>query len=492
MEQPNKRNQNTPSQVPAGSNHIKPQATDVEKAVLGALMIDKDAYAIICDILHPESFYEPRNQLVYAAIQDLGDSDNKKPIDILTVTEQLAKNGTLSDIGGPGYVTELTSRVASSANIEYHALIVAQKWATRQFIDVCYKSSEKGYDETTEIEDLLDETEAGLAQVRDTFPLKVEKTAQVFAKQAIDEIEEAAARPDGLSGIASFPSLDAITNGWQNSDLVIIAGRPSEGKTAFALNAATIISIFNNIPTAIFSLEMSGSQLMKRIISSTCQIDNKGLVSGQLLPDEWDRIDKNLSFFLDAPLYIDDAKGLTLQQFRSKARSLVKKGVKIIFIDYLQLMHYNGKRFSNRQEEVSEISRGLKAIAGDLNIPIIALSQLNRGVENREGLDGKRPRLSDLRESGAIEQDADIVIFVYRPERHGILQDDRGRSLIGTAKIIIDKHRKGSLGEFEMKFTPNYTLFEEISDLGSHPERKDNSTEKSEEADFNNGEPSPF
>ena len=231
---------------------------------------------------------------------------------------------------------------------------------------------------------------------------------------------------------------------------------------------------------------------MAYIISSTCQIDNKGLVSGQLLPDEWDRIDKNLSFFLDAPLYIDDAKGLTLQQFRSKARSLVKKGVKIIFIDYLQLMHYNGKRFSNRQEEVSEISRGLKAIAGDLNIPIIALSQLNRGVENREGLDGKRPRLSDLRESGAIEQDADIVIFVYRPERHGILQDDRGRSLIGTAKIIIDKHRKGSLGEFEMKFTPNYTLFEETSDLGSRPERKDNSTEKNEEADFDNGEGSPF
>ena len=381
MEESNRRNKNNHSQVPASSNHIKPQATDVEKAVLGALMIDKDAYAIICDILHSESFYEPRNQMVYAAIQDL--ADNKKSIDILTVTEQLAKNGTLSDIGGPGYVTELTSRVASSANIEYHALIVAQKWAKRQFIDVCYKSSEKGYDETIEIEDLLDETEAGLAQVRDTFPLKEEKTAQVFAKQAIDEIEEAAARPDGLSGIASFPSLDAITNGWQNSDLVIIAGRPSEGKTAFALNIATIISIYNKIPTALFSLEMSGSQLMKRIISSTCQVDNKGLVSGQLLPGEWERIDKNLTCLLDAPLYIDESKGLTLQHFRSKARSLVKKGVKIIFIDYLQLMHYNGKRFSNRQEEVSEISRGLKAIAGDLNIPIIALSQLNRGVENR-------------------------------------------------------------------------------------------------------------
>ena len=284
--------------------------------------------------------------------------------------------------------------------------------------------------------------------------------------QAVKVIQDAAKNTDGLTGISSgYHGLDDKTSGWQNSDLVIVAGRPAMGKTAFALSMAKNIAADLHQPMAFFSLEMSNQQLINRLLSNVCEIEGKKILNGQLLPDEWDRLDKRVNNLLGAPLYVDDTPGLSVFELRTKARRLVREhGVKIIMIDYLQLMNANGMRFSSRQEEVSTISRSLKGLAKELDIPIIALSQLNRGVEAREGLEGKRPQLSDLRESGAIEQDADMVLFVHRPEYYHIYQDDNGRDLHGMAQIIIAKHRKGATGDVLLTFRGEYTRFENPED----------------------------
>ena len=427
--------------------HLQPQALDVEKAVLGALMIDKDAYAVVCEMLHPESFYEPRNQKVYAAVRDL--SMAERPVDVLTVTEQLAKNGDLEEVGGPVYVAELSSRVASSANIEYHARIIAQKYLARQLISFASVIETKAFDDTTDIDDLMQEAEGSLFELSQRNMKKDYTQIDPVIKNAVEVIQKAAANKDGITGVPTgYHKLDDITSGWQASDLVIIAGRPAMGKTSFALSMAKNIAADYKVPMAFFSLEMSNVQLVNRLISNCCEIQGKKIQNGQLQPDEWERLDKRMNDLIGAPLYVDDTPGLSVFELRTKARRLVREhGVKLIMIDYLQLMNANGMRFSSRQEEVSTISRSLKGLAKELDIPILALSQLNRGVESREGLEGKRPQLSDLRESGAIEQDADMVLFVHRPEYYHIYQDDNGRDLHGMAQIIIAKHRKGATAD---------------------------------------------
>ena len=396
MSQNSNRYQNNNVQPSIGDD-APPQALDMEQAILGAEMIDKNAYPTVGETVPPESFYDPRHQIIQSAIKTLYDDQQNTGadgnIDILTVTDMIARMGKLEEIGGPGYIAELSGRVASSAHVEYHARVVAQKWSKRRKIKLCSDGEKKGFDVTSDIDDELDELEAGIAEIRNSKPNKETKKAVEYAKEAIAEIQAAAANSDGISGIASFPSLDEKTKGWKNSDLIIIAGRPSEGKTAFSLTLATIISVYNKVPAAFFSLEMSGSQLMKRVISCISEVDGTGLESGQLLPVEWERIDKMLPLICDAPLFIDQTPDLTVQEFRTRARKLAKEGVKIFFVDYLQLMHYSGKRFNNRQEEVSEISRALKGIAKELNVPIIVLSQLNRGLENREGLEGKKAQI---------------------------------------------------------------------------------------------------
>ena len=444
--------------------HLQPQALEVEKAVLGALMIDKDAYAVICETLYPESFYEPRNQMVYAAIRDLAMAE--KPVDVLTVTDRLAKDGHLEEVGGPGYVVELSSRVASSANIEYHANIIAQKFLARQLISFASVIETKALDETIDVDDLMQEAEGSLFELGQRNMKKDYTQINPVIRQALDVIQKASANTDGLTGVPTgYHKLDDITSGWQASDLVIIAGRPAMGKTSFALSMAKNIAADYNTPIAFFSLEMSNVQLVNRLISNACEIQGSKILNGQLQPDEWDRLDKRVNVLLDAPLYVDDTPGLSVFELSTKARRLVREhGVKIIMIDYLQLMNANGMRFSSRQEEVSTISRSLKSLAKDLNIPIIALSQLNRGVESREGLEGKRPQLSDLRESGAIEQDADMVLFVHRPEYYHIYQDDNGRDLHGMAQIIIAKHRKGATGDVLLTFRGEFTRFENPED----------------------------
>ena len=462
----NRRQTRRPQQQPVDNTyaHLQPQAPDIERAVLGALLIDKDAYAVVCEMLRPESFYEPRNQMIYTAIRDL--SMNEKPVDVLTVTEELAHKGLLEEAGGPAYIAEISSRVASSAHVEYYSRIVAQKFLARQLIQFASDIETKAFDTTIDVDELMQHAEGSLFELSQTNMKKDYTQIDPIVAQAQANISKAAANTDGLTGIASgYHGLDDKTSGWQASDLIIIAGRPAMGKTAFALSMAKNIAADIRVPMAFFSLEMSNVQLINRLISNVCEIEGKKILNGQLQADEWERLDKRINSLLGAPLYVDDTPGLSIFELRTKARRLVREhGVKIIMIDYLQLMNANGMRFSSRQEEVSTISRSLKGLAKELNIPIIALSQLNRSVENREGLEGKRPQLSDLRESGAIEQDADMVLFVHRPEYYHIYQDDKGNDLRGMAQIIIAKHRKGATGDVLLTFRAEFTRFENPED----------------------------
>ena len=443
---------------------IQPQAPELEEAVLGALMIEKDAYSLVSEILRPESFYERRHQLIYSAIVDL--AVNQKPVDILTVKEQLSKRGDLEEVGGPFYITQLSSKVASSAHIEYHARIIAQKSLARELITFTSNIQSKAFDETLDVDDLMQEAEGKLFEISQQIMKKDYTQINPVIDEAYKLIQKAAARTDGLSGLESgFTKLDKMTSGWQNSDLIIIAARPAMGKTAFVLSMAKNIAVDFRNPVALFSLEMSNVQLVNRLISNVCEIESGKIKSGQLAGHEWQQLDYKLKNLLDAPLYVDDTPSLSVFELRTKARRLVREhGVKIIIIDYLQLMNASGMSFGSRQEEVSTISRSLKGLAKELNIPIIALSQLNRGVENREGEEGKRPQLSDLRESGAIEQDADMVCFIHRPEYYKIYTSADGSDLRGMAEIIIAKHRNGAVGDVRLRFIGQYTRFQNPED----------------------------
>lgn len=443
---------------------IQPQAPELEEAVLGALMIEKDAYSLVSEILRPDSFYEYRHQLIYSAITDL--AMNQKPVDILTVKDQLAKRGALEEAGGPFYIAQLSSKVASSAHIEYHARIIAQKYLARELITFTSQIQTKAFDETIDVDDLMQEAEGNLFEISQQNLKKDYTQINPVIAEAYELLQKAAARTDGLSGLESgFHKLDKITSGWQKSDLIIIAARPAMGKTAFVLSMAKNIAVDLKEPVALFSLEMSNVQLINRLIVNVCEIPGEKIKSGQLAAYEWQQLDYKIKDLFDAPLYVDDTPSLSVFELRTKARRLVREhGVKLVIIDYLQLMNANGMKFGSRQEEVSTISRSLKGLSKELNIPIIALSQLNRGVENREGIEGKRPQLSDLRESGAIEQDADMVCFIHRPEYYKITQDERGNDLRGMAEIIIAKHRNGATGDVLLRFKGEFAKFQNPDD----------------------------
>ena len=447
--------------------HLQPQDIDLEKVVLGALMIDKDAFSMVSESLRPETFYEPKHQKIFQAIQTL--SMNENPVDIMTVVDELKREGTLDDVGGPAYIVDLSSHVASSAHIEYHTKILSQKFLARQLISYASVIETKAFDPTADVDELMQEAEGSLFELSQRNMKKDYVQIDSVISDAMQILQKASANTGGLTGVPTgFQELDEKTSGWQSSDLVIIAGRPAMGKTSFALSLAKNIAVDHNTPIAFFSLEMNNVQLVNRLISNVCEIPGSKMLSGQLSPDEWDRLDKNINLLQGAPLYIDDTPGLSIFELRTKARRLVReKGVKIIMIDYLQLMNANGMRFSSRQEEVSKISQSLKGLAKELDIPILALSQLNRSVETRDNkgtggndIDGKRPQLSDLRESGAIEQDADMVILVHRPEYYRILTDKNGNDLRGMAQIIIAKHRKGATGDILLTFRGEFTRFQ--------------------------------
>lgn len=438
---------------------LQPQAKELEEAVLGALMLEKDAYSIVSEILKPESFYEKSHQMIYSSIVDLAAS--QRPIDMLTVTEQLKKRGELDLVGGPFYIAQLTSRVASSAHIEYHSRIIAQKYLARELISFTSHVQTKAFDETIDVDDLMQEAEGKLFEISQRNVKKDTTQINPIIKEAIELLQTAASRDTGLSGLRTgFDGLDKITSGWQNSDLIIIAARPAMGKTAFVLSMAKNMAVNNSSPVALFSLEMSNVQLVNRLIVNVCEIPGEKIKSGQLAPYEWEQLDFKIKELYDAPIFVDDTPSLSVFELRTKARRLVREhGIRCIIIDYLQLMNASGMNFGSREQEVSMISRSLKGLAKELNIPIIALSQLNRGVENRQGHEGKRPQLADLRESGAIEQDADMVCFIHRPEYYKITEDERGNSLIGLAEIIIAKHRNGATGDVRLRFKNEFAKF---------------------------------
>lgn len=466
--QPNPEYTSKKSQViPLEKGKIPPQAIDLEEVVLGAMMIDKKGVDTIIDILQPEVFYREAHQHIYTAIFKL--FENSEPIDLLTVSAQLKRDGNLDIVGGEFYLIQLTQKVSSSAHIEFHARIILQKYIQRSLIKISNEIIEESYDESTDVFDLLDTAESKLYEVTQGNIKRSSETAQNLVLQAKKKIQEIANK-EGLSGVPSgFERVDKLTSGWQPSDLIIIAARPGMGKTALTLSMARNMAVQYNIPVAFFSLEMSSVQLITRLISSETGLSSEKLRTGNLQKHEWEQLNVKVKDLEKAPLFIDDTPSLSIFDLRAKARRLSSQhGIKLIVIDYLQLMTAGGsQKGGNREQEISTISRNLKALAKELNVPVIALSQLSRAVETRGG--SKRPLLSDLRESGAIEQDADIVSFIYRPEYYKIMEwDDEDRSPTeGQAEFIVAKHRNGGLDEIRLRFVGHLGRFENLETFDS-------------------------
>lgn len=443
---------------------IQPQATDLEEAVLGALMLEKDALSAVIDVLKPELFYDERHKRIFEAIQAL--FQKSKPVDILTVTTELRTSGNLEMIGGAYYVTYLTNRVSSAANIEYHARIISQKYIQRELIRISTDIIKNAYEDTTDIFDLLDMAEKNLFDIAQNNLRRDTQKMDDIIKQSLASLEELRTKTDGLTGVPSgFTDLDRITGGWQKSDLVIIAARPAMGKTAFVLTAARNAAVDFNKPTVVFSLEMSSVQLVNRLISGEAEIEQEKIRKGNLAEWEWQQLHSKIGRLSEATLLIDDTPALNIFEFRAKCRRLKSQyDIQMIIIDYLQLMHGKGEGGGNREQEIGSISRALKSVAKELEVPVLALSQLSRAVESRPGQNGKRPMLSDLRESGSIEQDADMVLFLYRPEYYGIMEDESGRSNVGVGEVIIGKNRHGETGIVPLRFIGKYVKFADLED----------------------------
>jgi replicative DNA helicase len=437
---------------------LPPQALDLEEAVLGAMMLEREAMNSVIDILKSSSFYKDANARIFAAISDL--FAKGEPVDILTVTHALRKAGELELVGGPLYISQLTNRVASAANIETHARIIAQKHIQRELIRISGEIIRDAYDETSDVFDLLDKAESNLFQVAEGNIRKNYDKMSALIKTALDQIELACQNTSGVSGVPTgFTALDRVTSGWQRSDMIVVAARPGMGKTAFVLSMARNMAVEFQIPVAVFSLEMSSVQLVQRLIASETEIDAEKLRKGNLADHELHQLHQRISRISEAPIFIDDTPALSVFELRAKCRRLkAQHGIQMVIIDYLQLMTTGGEsKAGNREQEISTISRSIKQIAKELDVPVIALSQLSRQVETRGG--DKRPLLSDLRESGAIEQDADIVAFIYRAEYYGIDQDADGNSTHGKAEIIIAKHRNGSLEDVPLRFIGRLAKF---------------------------------
>ncbi len=439
---------------------VPPHDIEIEQAVLGALLILDDAEQDYASLLKPEVFYKEEHQKIYRAIEELMHQNQK--VDLYTVKDQLIKDNVLEEVGGLPYLTRLTFNVGSAAHLDYHVKILVQKYIQRELIKITADLQNKAYDAGTDVVELLDEAESALFQLaygsihREALPF------DSVLKNLMDELKRIEQRQDGLTGVPSgYPSLDRVTGGWQNSDLIIIAARPSMGKTAFVVNIARNLAVLQGIPVAFFTLEMPAEQIAMRILSIESEISSNKIRTGNITDQEWIMLEEKVQLMENAPLFIDDTPQLSLFELRAKTRRLVSNHhVQLIIVDYLQLMTVAQENRMNREQVVSQISRGLKAIAKELKVPVIALSQLNRSVELRGG--SKRPQLSDLRESGAIEQDADLVIFLHRPEYYGITQDAEGNSYEGIAEIIISKHRNGPLADIKLRYIKEYGKFEEI------------------------------
>jgi len=437
---------------------IPPQALDIEEAVLGSLLLEKNALSAVIDMLRPEVFYKEAHQYIYGAIADLfADSE---PVDLITVMSKLRATGMLDIVGGPYYLTQLTHKVASAANIEFYAKIIIEKYVQRQLISTSTEIVRDAYEDTTDVFELLDKAESKLFSISENNFRREFEPLPGLIKRTLGDIE-ASKNSDGMRGVPSgYSELDRITGGWQKTDLIIVAARPGMGKTAFALSMARNMAVDFKKPVAVFSLEMDANQLAVRLMSAQTNIKIWKLRRGLLSDDEWLIFHERLSGLSDAPIYIDDTPALSIFELRAKCRRMKEQyHVEAIMVDYLQLMTGTSEAKGIREQEISGISRGLKSMAKELEVPVIVLSQLNRSVETRGG--SKKPMLSDLRESGAIEQDADLVLFVYRPERYDIDSDEKGDTA-GMADIIIAKHRNGATDSVRLRFMEEYTKFTEL------------------------------
>src|SRR5574344_2003412 len=438
-----------------------PQATEIEEAVLGALLLEPNAITEVMDVLTPECFYNEANRKIFQAICTLASSH--RPIDIFTVTEELKKVNDLEICGGPYYLSQLSMRIGAAAHLDYHAKILVQKYIQRELINISYQVQKNSFDDSMPVDDLLDNTQQSIFDLADRNMRRETQSVKEVINEAIDDLQSFQERADGLSGVPSgYTGIDTVTLGWQASDLIIIAARPSMGKTAFVLTMARNMTVDHKVPVAVFSLEMSQTQLVKRLLVSETGLSADKIKGAEKFkdPQDWNQLNERLEKLSKAPLWIDDTPSLTISDLRSKARRLVQsQGVKMIIIDYLQLMVGPSELRGMREQEVSAISRSLKSIAKELNVPVIALSQLSRAVETRGG--NKRPQLSDLRESGAIEQDADIVIFIHRQDYYGLTEDP---AMAGVTDIIIAKHRNGAVCDVSMRVSHSEVKVVDIND----------------------------
>ncbi|MEG2365983.1 MAG: replicative DNA helicase [Alistipes sp.] len=459
---PSTRNRESFAAMTDVAGNVPPQAVELEEAVLGALMLERDSIITVQEFISSEAFYTEQHQIIYKAIEEL--SINLKPIDLYTVTEQLKVNKELKKVGGAAYLAQLTQKVASAANIEFHTKIIAQKYVQRELIRSATEIQRQSYDESKDVTELIGFAEGEIFKVSEGHVKRSVQSSKDLLSKALQQIEEASKNTSAFNGVPSgFMAIDRITLGWQLSDLIIIAARPSMGKTAFVLSMARNMAVDHEAGVAFFSLEMSAVQLMMRLIVAETGLNSNDVKSGRLSPEQWLHLESATKPLGAAPLFIDDTPALSVFEFRSKARRLkIHNDIKIIVIDYLQLMTGNQDSKGNREQEVSFISRTLKAIAKELSVPVIALSQLSRATEMRGG--SKRPQLSDLRESGAIEQDADIVAFIHRPEYYGINQDENGMPTAGLAEIIIAKHRNGAVADVNLRFIKDQARFADMDD----------------------------
>jgi replicative DNA helicase len=444
-----------PRDISESLGKLPPQALELEEAVLGALMLEKSALNAVVEFLKPEHFYSEAHREIYNSIIQLFKSS--EPVDMRTVVAQLRKDGKIELVGGAYYIAELTSKVSSAANIEYHARVVIEMAIKRDLIQIASQVHQDAYEDTTDVFELLDKTEQSIFAISDSNLRKNYDNMKNLMYRAIQELQKLKEHKDGLTGVPTgFSSLDRMTSGWQNSDLVIIAARPGMGKTAFVVSAMRNAAVDFKRPVAIFSLEMASVQLVNRMISAEAELEGEKIRKGQLADHEWQQLVHKTNRLSAAPIFIDDTPALSILELRAKCRRLkAEHNIELIIVDYLQLMR--GDSGGNREQEIASISRALKGIAKELSVPVLALSQLSRGVETRGG--DKRPQLSDLRESGSIEQDADIVMFLYRPEYYKITVDEEGLPTQGMGEVIIAKHRNGSTGTVKLKFIGKYTKF---------------------------------
>ena len=445
------------------AGRMPPQATDVEQSVLGAMLIEREAIPKAIEILPADAFYDPKHQRIFEAVEALFERGN--PVDLITLTEELKRRGDYEAIGGY-YLTELTTRVASAANVEYHARIIAEKSLLRKLITTMTGVVGQAFDPTTDAFDLLDNAEREIFQISESQLRKGAVDMNSVVHQTMQHLESIHGREGGITGVPSgFTALDAMTGGWQPSDMVIVAARPSMGKTAFSLAITRNAALHPEKPAGVayFSLEMSAQQLAQRLLTSEARVDAQRARTGRLHDDDWPKLARAAGRLSAANIFIDDTPGLGILELRAKCRRLkAEHGIGLVIVDYLQLMHGTAQtKGSNREQEIAQISRSLKGLAKELNVPVIALSQLSRAVETRGG--DKRPQLSDLRESGSIEQDADVVMFIYRAERYGITVDENGNSTEGLGELLIGKQRNGPIGDVKVAFVNQYARFENLT-----------------------------